>query len=170
MILHAAELNVSSLEASARPMEKAMTGGCACGAVRYVLESVPFDAGWCHCRTCQLVSGAPAMAFASVPTGDLVFTQGLERLKRFASSRFGHRRFCGECGTALTIQVDFQPETIDFAISTLDDPDPVVPGFHIFRASKVAWFETADALPRHERFRPDTRGLSGTEPPQAGSR
>ena len=144
-----------------------MTGGCACGAVRYQLKSAPGDAGWCHCRTCQLVSGAPAMAFASVPAGDLVFTRGEERLKRFDSSGFGHRLFCGACGTPLAIQVEFQPETIDFTIATLDDPDAVAPGFHIFRASKIGWFETADALPRHARFRPDTRGLDGTEPPES---
>ena len=47
-----------------------LTGGCMCGAVRYELKSEPFDCGWCHCRTCQLNSGAPAMVFASVPDGD----------------------------------------------------------------------------------------------------
>ena len=58
--------------------------------------------------------------------------------------------FCGACGTPLTMQVDHQGEPIDFSIATLDDPDPVAPGFHIFRSSRVAWFETADDLPRHE--------------------
>jgi hypothetical protein len=29
----------------------------------------------------------------------------------------------------------------------------------------VPWFEPKDELPRHARFRPDTRGLEGTEPP-----
>jgi hypothetical protein len=146
-------------------MTGTIQGGCACGAVRYRLASEPFDAGWCHCRTCQLVSGSPAMAFASVPAGDYVFVRGEERVGRFESSSFGHRRFCGACGTPLTIEVRHQPETIDFAIATLDDPDRVAPGFHIFRASKIGWFETADDLPRHDRFRPDTRGLEGTEPP-----
>lgn len=142
------------------------TGGCACGAVRYALRSTPFDAGWCHCRTCQLVSGAPAMAFASVPPDDFDFTEGAALVKRFASTSFGHREYCGACGTPLTIRVEFQPDTIDFTIATLDEPDAVPPGFHIFRASKVAWFDTADNLPRHDRFRPDTRGLEGTEPPE----
>lgn len=147
-------------------MKQRIEGGCACGAIRYRLESEPFDAGWCHCRTCQLVSGAPAMAFASVATGDYVFIEGADKVRRFESSSFGHRRYCGECGTPLTIEVRHQPETIDFTIATLDDPDAVAPAFHIFRASRIAWFETADDLPRHDRFRPDTRGLEGTEPPE----
>ena len=146
-------------------MEQSFAGGCACGAVRYELASVPYDGGWCHCRICQLNSGSPAMAFASVPVDDYVVVAGEEKVKRFKSSDFGHRLFCGQCGTPLLMRVDHQPETVDFSIATLDDPDAVGPQFHIFHASRIAWFETADDLPRHERFRPDTRGLEGTEPP-----
>jgi hypothetical protein len=51
-----------------------------CGAVRYELKSEPFDCGWCHCRTCQLNSGAPAMAFASVPEGAWVPEQGADKV------------------------------------------------------------------------------------------
>lgn len=141
-------------------------GGYACGTVRYALKSAPFDAGWCHCRICQLTSGAPGMVFASVPTDDFVFTAGEEKVKRFRSSDFGHRLYCGECGTPILMRVDHQPETADFSVATLDDPDAVPPGFHIFHGRKVAWFETADDLPRHEKFRPDTPGLKGTEPPE----
>lgn len=146
-------------------MDKAVTGGCACGAVRYALNSEPFDAGWCHCRTCQLVSGAPAMVFATVPAGHLVFTAGADRVRSFKSSSFGRREYCGECGTPLTIQVDHQPETVDFPVATLDEPERAAPGFHIFWSGRIPWFDPADALPRHARFRPDTRGLEGTEPP-----
>jgi hypothetical protein len=146
-------------------MELPIMGGCACGAVRYALNSRPFDAGWCHCRICQGVSGAPAMVFATVPAGDFAIVAGDERVRTLHSTSFGRRRFCGECGSPLTIEVDHQPETIDFPVATLDDPDSVPPGFHIFRSSRIGWFETADTLPRHDRFRPETRGLEGTEPP-----
>jgi len=139
------------------------TGGCLCGAVRYRLMSEPFDAGWCHCRTCQLNSGSPAMAFASVPVDDWRITNGEPR--RVKSSEFGHRLSCSTCGTPLAMRVDHQPETVDFSIATLDEPSRIAPTFHIFWASKVAWFDPGDDLPRHARFRPDTRGLIGTEPP-----
>jgi hypothetical protein len=133
-----------------------ITGGRMCGAVRYALKSQPFDAGWCHCRTCQLSSGAPAMVYASVPEGDLVWTSGGDKVKSAPSSS----------GTPFLMKVDHQPETVDFSVATLDDPDSVAPGFHIFWGSKIAWFEPNDDLPRHDRFRPDTRGLEGTEPPE----
>jgi hypothetical protein len=63
------------------------------------------------------------------------------------------------------MKVDHQPETVDFSVGTLDDPEAIAPGFHIFWGSRIGWFEPNDKLPRHEKFRPDTRGLDGTEPP-----
>jgi hypothetical protein len=105
------------------------------------------------------------MVFASVADGDLVWTKGGETVRSVASSSFGHRSFCGQCGTPFLMQVDHQPETVDFSVATLDDPDSVAPGFHIFWESKIGWFEPRDDLPRHDKFRPDTRGLEGTEPP-----
>jgi hypothetical protein len=148
---------------------KNRSGGCLCGSVRYELKSEPYDAGWCHCRTCQLFSGAPAMAFACVPVDDWDWTSGADKVRRLRSSNFGHREFCGECGTPLRVAVDHQPETVDFPIVTLDEPDDVRPEFHIFFGRKVAWFDTADDLPLHEKFRPETRGLEGTEPPDESS-
>ncbi|HEY0112990.1 MAG TPA: GFA family protein [Allosphingosinicella sp.] len=146
-------------------MSATLSGGCACGAVRYQLLSEPFDGGWCHCRICQLNSGAPAMVFATVPEGDLVWTKGAEKVRAFASSHFGRREFCGECGTPFLMRVAHQPETVDFSVATLDEPERVAPGFHIFWESRIGWFEPGDALPRHARFRPDTRGLEGMDPP-----
>ena|SRR5438067_2705860 len=134
-------------------MEGGRTGGCLCGAVRYRLASEPSDAGWCHCRTCQLNSGAPAMAFASVPVRDWIIEQGALVIRQVKSSDLGHRLFCSHCGTPLAMQADQGAKTIDFSIATLDDPGAVAPRFHIFWASKVPWFEPGDDLPRFERFR-----------------
>src|SRR3954447_18645666 len=100
-------------------------GGCLCGAIRYELASEPFDGGWCHCRTCQLYGGAPAMAFACVPAGDVEWTSGIP--KWVESSSFGQRAFCPECSTPLQVRVAHQPETIDFPVTTLDDPTVIAP-------------------------------------------
>ena len=107
------------------------------------------------------------MAFASVAGGDWIIEQGEPR--RVQSSNFGHRLSCAACGPPLAMRVDHQPETVDFSIATLDDPGRIAPGFHIFWASKVAWFDPGDHLPKYERFRPETRGLDGTEPPDSAT-
>jgi hypothetical protein len=145
------------------------TGGCLCGTVRYELASEPCDCGWCHCRTCQLSSGTPAQAFACVPRGDWRVTSGAGSIREVQSSSFGQRYFCGKCGTPLYVTVDHQPDTLDFSAVTLDDPEAVPPEYHIFWSSKIGWFNPADDLPRHERFRPNTIGLTGTEPPDDSS-
>lgn len=145
------------------------SGGCLCGGVRYELASQPFDCGWCHCRTCQLYGGAPAMAFASVPEEDFAWIEGHELVRWIDSSSFGRRAFCCKCGSPLQVRVSHQPETLDFPIATLDEPDEVKPEFHIFLDSRVAWFNPDDGLPRHAKFRPETRGLEGTEPPDETS-
>jgi hypothetical protein len=105
------------------------------------------------------------MVFATVPEGDFTWTKGAEAVRSVPSSTFGHREFCGQCGTPFLMKVDHQPETVDFSVATLDDPDAIAPGFHIFWSSKIGWFAPADELPRHEKFRPATRELDGTEPP-----
>ena len=105
------------------------------------------------------------MVFASVKDGDWVLTHGSESVRTIRSSSFGHRGFCGQCGTPLYMKVDHQPETVDFSVATLDEPASAAPGFHIFWGSRIAWFDPGDTLPRHEKFRENTRGLEGTEPP-----
>ena len=105
------------------------------------------------------------MVFASVPDGDLVWTAGADKVKSVTSSNFGRREFCGECGTPFLMKVNHQPETVDFSVPTLDEPEAIEPTFHIFCESRIGWFEPKDDLPRHEKFRPDTRGLQGSDPP-----
>jgi hypothetical protein len=128
------------------------TGGCLCGAVRYRLASAPFDAGWCHCRMCQLNSGSPAMAFAKVLSEDFTVERGSEQIHRYASSDIAERWFCGRCGTPLLVR-DFEGTTHDFSLATLDRPDVVKPEAHFHYASHIGWAEACDDLPRFARGR-----------------
>ncbi len=94
------------------------------------------------------------MAFATVPVGHLVFEQGGDCVGRFASSDFGHREFCTRCGTPLLMEVDHEPETLDFSLATLDDPAAVTPAYHIFYASRIGWAAASDGLPTYSEERP----------------
>ncbi len=129
-----------------------LTGGCLCGTVRYRLASAPVDAGWCHCRTCQLNSGSPAMVFASVPSADFVIEGGAEAIRRYPSSENAERWFCGRCGTPLLFR-ELDGETHDFSLATLDRPEAILPEFHIYYDSRIGWAEAADTLPRFGRGR-----------------
>ena len=128
-------------------------GGCRCGALRYRVSGPPIDAGLCHCRVCQQISGAPAVAWASVPVEAFTLTKGQPRT--YASSSWGERWFCGECGAQILYRDREGGERVDINVATLDKPETMPPDYHIHRASRIAWFETADTLPRHDDEGPD---------------
>ena len=75
------------------------TGGCLCGAVRYLLREAPEGFGACHCTICQRISGGVNMAF-NVEAGGIEIT-GLEAVRTYRSSDWAERSFCGICGANL---------------------------------------------------------------------
>ena len=139
-----------------------MEGGCFCGAVRYRLDAASFDTGWCHCRICQRVSGAPALVYTTVALSAFTLTRD-DGLATIHTTDFGERRFCACCGTHVSIRVDHEPETVDVTVASLDEPERLVPAFHIFWADRIAWFDPGDDLPRHKASR-----AGDAEPPARG--
>jgi hypothetical protein len=138
---------------------RALKGGCACGAVRYALDEAPYDTGWCHCRLCQHVSGSGGMVFATVHLVRYRITAGAEQVGSFASTDFGTRTFCRQCGSPLSIHVRHQPDEIDIPAGTFDDPEEVAPAFHLYAAEAPSWMPMTAFLPRYQALRPTTRGL-----------
>lgn len=134
-------------------MTDTLDGGCLCGAVRYRVTQAPLDAGYCHCRLCQRAGGAPVLAWLTVPASAFAYTHGTPTA--YASSTHSQREFCARCGTPLAFQRIAAPRTIDVTIASLDDPARVPPQYHIWTASRIGWFDTADALPRHADAGPD---------------
>ncbi len=128
-------------------------GGCCCGAIRFEIRAEPMLVELCHCKTCRRASGAPVMALAGIPVAGFRFVKG--EPGRFASSPGVTRRFCSRCGTSLTLYSEAFPDEIYVSICSLDDPEALEPEVHIWTSNKLAWFETADALPRYRRFRAD---------------
>ena len=128
-------------------------GGCLCGAVRYQAEAVPTRTSYCHCEMCRQASGAPVVSWLTVPRGKFAYVKGSP--KRYDSSDHAYREFCPECGTQLTFRSKREPALIDITSATLDNPGLAPPADHIWTRSRIAWFDTADALPRYETERSD---------------
>jgi hypothetical protein len=128
-------------------------GGCLCGALRYAPHASPLNAGYCHCRLCQRSSGAPVLAWVSFPADRFAYLTGEPKI--FHSSPRGHREFCGSCGTQIAYRDAEPAATVDVNLATLDDPASVEPRCHIWTASRISWFDTADSLPRHAEGEPD---------------
>src|SRR3546814_10204164 len=65
------------------------------------------------------------MVFTTVALHHFHIERGEGQLGRFASTPFGERGYCRDCGSPLTIHVRHQPGEIDIAAASLDDPDAV---------------------------------------------
>jgi hypothetical protein len=133
-----------------------MEGGCLCGTVRYSVEATS-DVGYCHCRICQLSSGAPAVVWMTVPCDAFRYTAGAPQ--EYRSSPRGLRYFCGICGTQLCFRRPQRTSAVDVNVATLDDPGAVKPQYHIWTSSKICWFDTADDLPRYGDDGPDAEAM-----------
>lgn len=135
------------------PSPASLAGGCQCGALRYAVERPWIDAGYCHCRICQRAHGAPVVAWLTAAQVAFRYVQGTPAVH--ASSKDGRREFCARCGSQLVFRSENDATRIDIAVATLDVPAEVVPEYHIWRESRLPWFDTQDTLPRHADAGPD---------------
>jgi hypothetical protein len=128
-----------------------LTGGCFCGNIRYEGEGVPFHPTVCHCADCRRATGAPMVAWFSLPRASFRFTAGTPAV--FASSDRGRRSFCPRCGTSLTFASTELPEELDIATASLDDPEQVPPADHTHARHRLSWVRLADGLPQYAVIR-----------------
>jgi hypothetical protein len=126
-----------------------LTGGCFCGRLRYEADAAPFNQTSCHCSICRRTTGAPFVAWFSVPRER--FRLSGERT-RFRSSGKATRSFCPECGTQITFEFDAAGE-IDVNTSSLDEPERVPPVDHIYTSTRLEWVKLADGLPQFRESR-----------------
>jgi hypothetical protein len=124
-------------------------GGCLCGALRFEAIGAGKPSVYCHCFFCRRQTGAPVTAFVEFRRSDAFrWTKGKPAIYR--SSPTVERRFCRRCGTPLTFEATRYGDRIYIAISAFDDPNPLPPPqAHDHWSHKIAWFDTADTLPRH---------------------
>jgi hypothetical protein len=121
-----------------------LSGGCQCGAVRYVLDQQPENVHVCHCRMCQKAVGGPFAIICPVLKPAFRVTRGT--ISYFMSSDVARRGFCSRCGTPLLFEY---PEGEDLGVlaGTLDEPDAVPPVIQYGNESRVAWFLGITQLP-----------------------
>ena len=136
-----------------------VTGGCMCGAVRYGAPEA-HAVVYCHCRHCRAHTGAPAVCLAGY-TKDEIEWSGDER-QIYNSSPGIKRGFCGKCGTPLTWEGHVEElggDLIEVFVGTTDDPNTLVPQFHIWMDERIEWYDIVDQLPRYHGWMHD-----GSEP------
>jgi hypothetical protein len=121
------------------------SGGCQCGAVRFHVEGALGDASVCHCRMCQKASGNFCLPLVSVRQAKLSWTRG--EPKKFQSSNFVMRGFCGDCGTPLTYEA---PDGVAVAIAAFDEPAQIRPTVQWGTEARLPYVDEVPALPGHD--------------------
>lgn len=128
-----------------------LIGGCYCNAIRYETSDRAINRTNCHCTMCRGTTGAPCVAWFSVPKSAFRFTCGTPT--QFRSSQHATRAFCPICGIQLTFADDASPDEIDVTTCSLDVFTTVEPQDHTFTGGQVPWLKLADGLPQYQRSR-----------------
>ncbi len=117
-----------------------LTGGCACGAVRYETASDFEFSFQCHSRKCQRATGtghAPAFA---VGISDTSLEGPLKYYQHAADSGARTKTgFCPECGSPIVSSTEWFPDRIYLLGATLDDPPVFKPQFAAFAIEAKPW-------------------------------
>ena len=126
-------------------------GGCRCGAIRYRIDGEAAHNALCHCRDCQMATGAPVVGWLAVKADQFALVQG--EPVSFTAPSGSTRQFCGTCGTPLFfVNEAALPGIVDIQSVTLDDPDAAPPQAQIQTAERRAWMADLAGLPQFERY------------------
>ncbi len=133
-------------------------GGCFCGAIRYRGMLADARVHFCHCSDCRRSSGAPFLAWANFDADEFELTAGSPgcyESRNDAGARV-RRQFCNACGTQMTYQrPDDSGGGVWVTVCSLDEPEQMTPGEHLWTVRWLDWLRLDDGLPRHERGFPE---------------
>lgn len=135
-------------------MPATLTGGCACGAIRYEISADPMFSGNCYCRDCQRSSGAPMASVIGVPKAAVKILKGEARYHDLTADNGKKisRGFCAMCGSPLFSRFEAMPDAMGIRTVSLDDPSQVKPAMNIYMSSALPWAPVAENLPKFPKM------------------
>lgn len=125
-----------------------ITGGCACGMIRYTCQEQPIAMINCHCQDCQRSSGAPFASGIVVAVSATDIT-GVPKTHTVRGNTGGKttRSFCAECGTPLFTRGEAVSEFMSIRFSTLDDASWFKPVLDIWTSRSQPWVCLSQEIP-----------------------
>jgi hypothetical protein len=133
-------------------MKLPISGGCACGAIRFICASAPVAMLNCHCKDCQRSSGAPFASGVVVLSADLSVTGALATHSvRGGSGQPTMRSFCSTCGTPLFTRGESNPAFTSVRFPALDESAEFRPALDIWTSSAQPWTCFDSAIPQFQQ-------------------
>jgi len=129
-----------------------LTGGCACGAVRYECSADPIMAANCYCRDCQRSSGTAMASVILVPTAALKLTGQLKHFEVTGDNgNKVSRGFCPNCGSPIISVLSATQAMVALKAGSLDDPGQFKPMAQVYLKSAPPWAPVREDLPRFDK-------------------
>jgi len=125
--------------------ETRLSGHCYCGAVKFEINGNSDWVGHCHCESCRRASGSVMTSFAGFKPEQVVFTSVMPN--RFTTPDGVTRSFCGQCGSAVSFEIDSRPGETHLHLGLFDDLEQMVPENHSFIEEKPSWLHADEHLP-----------------------
>ena len=122
------------------------TGGCACGAVRFVARGEPLRVGLCHCLRCRKAHASAFYPFAVFRPDRVEVTGPLESW--FSSPPYDDR-FCPVCGSRVIAVLDGE---VELSLGSLDEPGELTPQYESWIIRREPWLPALD-VPQFDRDR-----------------
>ncbi|PRH86778.1 aldehyde-activating protein [Labrys okinawensis] len=136
-------------------MNKAYTGGCACGAIRYEITAEPVFSNECQCRDCQRESGTGHQSHLTFPRQNVTLSGEGRPWDMVADSGVRKTRyFCPTCGSPVYLTFSSMPQFFSVRAASLDEPDRYKPQAVTYTSGGYAWDHLDSALPKFEKMPP----------------
>jgi hypothetical protein len=131
-----------------------LQGGCACGAVRYRLGSLPMFVHCCHCRDCQRHTGSAFVLNALIETERVVLLSGTPEPVAVPTPSGKPQEIyrCPSCRVALWSAYGGVQKLRFVRVGTLDDPAALKPDVHIYVRSKLPWVTLPEGVPAFDSY------------------
>jgi hypothetical protein len=135
-------------------MAELLTGGCACGAIRYECSGEPIFRGNCYCRDCQRSSGTAMASILGMPKASVKILKGEARYFEVTadSGEKISRGFCPGCGSPLFSLLAAMPDVMGIKPSSLDDPSRFTPSISVYTSSAPSWALIAENIPKFPKM------------------
>jgi hypothetical protein len=135
--------------------ERATSGGCLCGGVRFELSEPAGSWGYCHCTRCQKRSGTAASPQARIDGNTFRLLQGEELVQAWRHPDGGFEKcFCRDCGAHLFSRNPDDPSQMSIRMAAFDEPPDESPSWRTFVAYAAHWEPIPDdATERYDESR-----------------
>ena len=129
-------------------MTRKSSGSCLCGAVRFEISGDFESFFLCHCTRCRKDTGSAHAANLFSSSARLEWLSGEGGVKTYTAPGTRHQKsFCADCGSPVP-SVQMNGALLVAPAGTLDSAIDIRPTAHICVASKAAWDEGLEALPK----------------------